>query len=113
MIEVEMMYFNPKIKAEQKLAEIPNIKKNRFQSENPIEEIKELILKINYDDRDGTNHLLEKLKPFPKKTETSFVLPYKPNSYVPAPKESLVREAFVNKLLFSGLSPNQSTNRRI
>ena len=47
MIEVEMMYFNPKIKAEQTLAEIPNIKKNRFQSENPIEEIKELILKIN------------------------------------------------------------------
>ncbi len=54
---------------------------------------------INRDDRDKTNHLLEKLKPFPKKRKTNFLLPYEPNSYVPTPEYKLARKEILNALI--------------
>ena len=54
---------------------------------------------INRDDRDKTNHLLEKLKPFPKKRKTNFLLPYEPNSYVPTPEHNLARKEILNALI--------------
>ena len=69
---------------------------------------------INRDDRDGTNHLLEKLKPFPKKTETTFLLPFKPNSYVPTPKKAQAERRILNEqLLFGGISPDRETTRKM